>query len=556
MKASMKWPVVAAVVGFIAVAAVYSWATLSPFSRATVEVPVPGGTYIEGLVGQPKYLNPILSQPDTVDQDIVALVFSGLSKVSDDGAIVPDLARSWDISTDGKTYLFDLRPGARWHDGWPVVADDVVYTVRQVQDPAYQGNPAFAGLWQGISVEKVSDSRVKFVLKDAYAPFLEFTTLGLLPSHLLSNVPAQRLPESTFNLRPVGTGPFRVVDSGLQEVGLDPFPDYYGAKPMLDKIRFRFYADERSALRALRLQEVLGVGYVGPQDLEKLREDQSVVTYVSPEYSKLTLLILNTKSAVIVDAAMRQAIAYSLSRDRIIELAMDGAAVPAEGLTIPGSWAAGKGRGGYNYDPEKAKALLDEAGWKDSDGDGIREKGNDKLSFILLTNDKPQRVAAAQEISRQLAEVGVKVDAQSTGWSGFVQDFLVPRFFHAVLAEQWSPGADPDGYQFWHSSQARNGLNFSQWTNRTADELIENGRKTAQPADRAKYYADFEKLFAKEVPGIPLYYPLYTYVINRNIKGVQLGLMIDPSHRFDHIDQWYIRTKKVEVDAKGTPVGK
>lgn len=556
MKVSMRWPVIAAVVGFVLVAAIYGWAAFSSAPETTIEVPVSGGTYIEGLVGQPKYLNPILSQADTVDQDVVSLVFNGLTKLSDDGTILPDLAQGWDISPDGKTYQFDLRTDARWHDGWPVLADDVIYTVRAIQDPSYKGNPAFAELWKGIAVEKVSDTRVRLVLRDAYAPFLEFTTLGLLPSHLLAGVPAGRLPESSFNQRPVGTGPFRVVDASLREVALETFPEYYGSKPMLDRIRLIFYPDERSALRALRLEEVQGVGYVGPQSLEQLKDDESVDAYSSPDYSKLTLLILNTKSVPFQDAAVRQAVSYGLNRDRLIDLAMAGAATPAVGTVISGTWAASGDRVEYRYDPAKAQALLDEAGWKDSDADGVREKGSDKLRVVLLTNDRPQRVAAAQEISRQLERIGIKVDVQSAGWSGVVQDFLAPRFFQAALAEQWSPGSDPDSYQFWHSSQAKSGLNFSQWTDRTADDLIENGRKTANPAERARYYGEFEKLFAKEMPGVPLYYPLYTYVLKRDLKGVQMGLMIDPSHRFDHIDKWYIRTKKVVVDEKGKPVGK
>lgn len=556
MKVSTKWPVIAAVIGVAAIAAVYAWSAVSLSPTSTIEVPAPGGTYVEGLIGQPKYLNPILSQADTVDQDIASLIFDGLTKISDDGTVVPELAQGWEISPDGKTYTFDLRPEAQWHDGWRVVAEDVVYTVHALQDPNYKGNPAYSQLWKGITVEKVSDSRVKFSLKDAYAPFLEFTTLGLLPSHLLAGTPAERLPESPFNLNPVGTGPFRVIDAGLREVTLEEFPDYYGSKPMLDKIKFLFYPDERSALRALRLDDIQGVGYVGPQNLEQLRNNESIAASSSPDYSKLTLLILNTKSGIFQDAAVRQALAYGLNRDKIIETAMAGAAVPASSVLIPASWAASKDPTGLRYDPEKAKALLEKAGWKDVDADGTRVKGKDRLTFILLTNDKPQRVAAAQEISKQLQQIGIKVDVQATGWSGFVQDFLVPRFFQAVLAEQWSPAADPDGYQFWHSSQAKSGLNFSEWTDRAADELIEKGRKSTQPTERAKYYAEFEKLFAQEVPGVPLYYPLYTYLVNRNLKGVQPGLLIDPSHRFDHLDKWYIRTKKVVVDDKGKPVGK
>ncbi|MBI4319847.1 MAG: peptide ABC transporter substrate-binding protein [Chloroflexi bacterium] len=551
MGSSLKWQVPIAAIGFIIVAVVLASATSSTPQR-TLELPAAGGTYVEGVVGQPKYINPILSHLNPVDVDLSALVFSGLMKVAEDGTVVADLAEKWEISEDGKVYVFQLRKDIEWHDGFPFVADDVVFTVRAIQDPSYQGNPAMAELWKNVAVDKMSDTQVRFTLKDAYAPFLENATLGLLPSHVVGNISSKDLAGVRFNVLPVGTGPYRVLESSLKEVVLENNPDYYGEKPLLNRLRFRFYPDAKAALAALRIDEVQGVGYLGAEEASALRTDKRLSLYSAPEFSKLTLLILNTKSPVFGEKAVRQAVAYAIDRQQLIEVAAGGQAVKADSPVMPLSWAYNRDIKKYEYRPAEAVRLLDSAGWRDADGDGIREKENQKLSFILLTNDKPQRIKAAEEISRQLIAIGMKVEVQAAGWSGFVQDFLVPRFFHAVLAEQWSPNFDPDSYQFWHSSQARQGgLNFAMWTSRQADELLENARRNTNLAERAKLYRDFQTLFAEEQPGILLYFPVFNYAVDRNVKGVRLGTLADPSHRFDHIAEWYLRTKRVVVDEQG-----
>lgn len=548
-----KRQIVVIVIGLVLVAGLI-WLATFVASPQTIEVPASGGTYIEGIVGQPKYLNPILSHLNPVDQDISSLIFNGLTKVSDNGIVEKDLAEGWEMSEDGKTYVVDLRQDARWQDGWPVTADDVVFTIRAIQSPDYPGNPAVAQLWKNVIVEKISDKRVKFTLKDAYSPFLEHLSQPVIPAHIFGNVAPGKLAEDRFNVYPVGTGPFRVAEASLQEVVLEAHPDYYGDKPLLAKIRFRFYPDAQSAVTALRKDEVQGVGYLSPSDLEPLRNDKNVSVFSAPEFSKLTLILLNTKSALFGDKAVRQALSYGIDRDKIIETVMNGQAVKADSPVAQASWAYNREVKRYEYSPTDAKTILANAGWRDTDGDGVLEKNGQKLSFVLLTNDRPERLSAAQEISRQLQQIGIEVDVQAAGWSGFVQDFLVPRHFQAALTEQWSPGADPDSYQFWHSSQAKNeGLNFASWTNRSADELLENARRLSDATERARLYRDFQSLFAEEQPGILLYYSVFNYAVSKNVKGVRLGLMVEPSHRFDHLAEWYVKTQRVSLDKRSSP---
>ncbi|MDA8189486.1 MAG: ABC transporter substrate-binding protein [Dehalococcoidales bacterium] len=551
MAKSTTWQLLIAVAGLVLVAGLLWWATF-PSPQSTTEVPAHGGTYIEGIVGQPKYLNPVLGQPNSVDQDIASLVFSGLTKLTSNGAVEPDLAEKWQVSPDGKVYLFDLRHDAKWHDGSPVTADDVVFTVKTIQDPDYQGNPAVAQLWKNVAVERVSDEQVKFTLKDAYAPFLEYATQPLIPAQILGGVPAKKLPEHRFNMYPLGTGPFKVTEASLKEVVLEANPDYYGEKPFLDQIRFRFYPDGQAALSALRRDEVEGVGYLSPEDVQLVKTDTRINVFAAPEFSKQSLLIMNTKSAVFADKAVRQAIAYAIDRPKLIDIVENGQGVEADSPVIPVSWAYNREVKKYDHRPMEAKNILDNAGWRDTDGDAVRDKNGQKLAFVLLTNDNPRRVKAAEEISRELQEVGIKVTVQAAGWSGFIRDFLAPRKFEAALVEQWSPGADPDSYQFWHSSQAKgDGLNFASWTNRQADDLLENARRSNDQAERARLYRDFQSLFAEEEPSVLLYYPVFDYAVSKSVKGVDLGLLLDPSHRFDKISEWYVKTKRVPLNQTG-----
>lgn len=522
------------------------------YPRTTYVVPDQGGAYVEAIAGQPKFLNPILASPDSIDRDLASLIFSGLTKLNAQGEPVPDLALSWDVSADNKTYTFALRDGVQWHDGTPFSAADVVFTIRAMQDPAYQGSPELAQLWRSVRVEQLDPRTVRFQLANAYAPFPEFASIGILPAHLLRAVPAKELGGQAFNARPVGTGRFRVKAASRAELVLDANPSYYGPPPYLATLRFRFLPDNDKAIAALRRQEAQGVRRLAPEELAAARQVKTADVYSAPDLSKLTLLLFNTRAAIFNEKAVRQAIAYGLDRQRLIEVALGGQGLHADGPVPPASWAYKGDLPKYEYRPEAARALLEAAGWAEGK-DGARERGSTPLSFILLTNDKPLRVRTAEEIARQLATIGIRVTVQTTGWSGFVQDFLVPRKFQAVLTEQWSPNFDPDGYPFWHSSQIANGLNFASWTNRRADEVLENARRSADKQVRLPLYGEFQSIFAEELPAVPLYYPLYNFAVDRSVKGVRLGPLVETANRFDYLAEWYVMTKRVTTAPTPTP---
>ncbi len=541
MKGHLHWQAVVALLGFLIVAAVL---TAVAFSASTTVVPAPGGSYIEGVVGTPKYINPILSQAGSVDSDISALVFNGLTKVSEGGEIVADLAERWTVSADGRTYTFYIRPGVVWHDGQPVSADDVVFTIRGMQSTDYQGPKEMAELWAGVGVEKVDAQTVRFTLESRYSPFLEYTTLGLLPAHILGAVPMKTLREHDFNATPIGTGPFQVKQASAQRVTLKANPNFHDAKPFLQEAEFRFYPNEKMVLEALRRGEIQGAGYAPTGQVQQSPRSQQTAVYTAPDVSKTVLVLFNTKSLLFADKTVRQAVALAIDRKKLIEAALGGRAEPAIGPISSASWAYEPSVQAHASDISKSRSLLEDAGWKDSDGDGLREKEGKPLGFALVTNDRPERVAVAAALARQLEGAGIKVDVQTVDWAKFVEQALALKRFDAALTEHWSPIVDPDSYQFWHSSQIKSGLNFSSWANRKVDEVLETARQTSDREERTALYRQFQSIFVEEWPAVPLYRPVYSFSVSSTVQGITLGPLREPADRFRTISQWFVRTQR------------
>jgi peptide/nickel transport system substrate-binding protein len=512
-----------------------------------VAVPDTGGAYVEAMVGNPSYLNPVLLQFNQVDRDLSALLFSGLTRFDENGLIVPDLAESWEISDDGKSYLFHLRKDVRWQDRTPFTADDVVFTIKAIQDPAFQGNQEVADLWRDVAVEQVSDYDVRFTLKEPFAPFLEYTTVGILPRHLYSDSVGKAMLESSYNLRPVGTGPFKLAKITGDSIALQPNADYHGPAPKLAQLQFRFYPDYAGALAALEKGDVDALPYLEPQDVVRLQSNDKLAVYSAPDYLKYTVLFLNNSNPIFQDKAVRQAVAYAINKDRIIQTVMDGQAVPGKGPVSPGSWAFDPKVPTHEYDPKKAEGLLDAAGWVRPDGNGaVREKDGQQLSFVILTNDNQRRIKTGELVAADLRAVGFKCEVQALPWADLLKDYMVPRTFVGAIAEQWLLTADPDLYSLWDSSQiGGGGFNFSGLNDPRIDQLLEEARRTVDKNKRTELYSEFQRLWEDEVPGVVLYYPEFSWAVSKNVKGVRLSAMIDGSSRFRHVADWYVKTKLV-----------
>jgi peptide/nickel transport system substrate-binding protein len=506
--------------------------------------PAFGGTYVEGVAGVVQYLDPIIAATN-VDQDVSRLVFTGLTRFERDGTIVPDLA-TYEVDPAGKIWTFSIRPDATWHDGAPVTADDVLYTVGLLQDRAYGG--PFADAFRGVVVTFLGPKTVRFTLPDAYAPFAGSTTVPLLPIHLLKGVGFGELARQPFNLRPVGTGPFRVTEVDGRQVTLMRYDDFYRTKPArarayLDRIILRFYRDTGEALAALARGEIDGTAGLPPQDASRARALKNVDLLSLPT-NDFTALFLNVRPTrpVFRDRVVRQAVASAIDRGRVLQAAADGRGSVADEFVPSSSWAFVRDVPRITVSASDARAVLDAADWKDHDGDGIRDKGGIALKFAISTSDEPARLAAARQIAGDLANVGIGVEIRPVAFVDLVNRVARQRDFDALLVGI-TVGNDPDPYPFFHSSQAGDpGSNFSGYSSLAADRLLEQARKTVDQAKRRELFGQVFNAIASDLPVVFLYYSDYLYAQSRVLKGFRVAPVNDPTQRFWNVEEWYVKT--------------
>lgn len=539
-----------AILTFTGIAMTLTFLSFLSLSRKTVTIPDVGGTYTEAIAGTPQFVNPLLAQYNQVDQDLTALIFEGLTRVDGAGNLQPVLAQSWDVSDDGRVYVFRLRHDVRWQDGKPFSADDVLFTINLMQDPEFPGAPYLGQLWRSVQVEKLSDHTVRFILSEPLPSFIDFTTIGLLPAHLLANLPARDLLNDPFNLNPVGTGPFKLDDINALHAHLSTNPFYWGSKPRLGNLEFRFYRSFQETLSAYKNEDVQGVSTIPPNALPSVQNLDSLNLY-SGRLSGYNIIYLNLQDAeklpFFQDKMVRKALLHALDRQAIIDTALNGQGLAASGPILPWSWAFNPQQETVDYDPQQAAQLLDNSGWIDADGDGVREKDGLSLAFTLISSEEPDKVNVARAVSDQWRRTGISTTVEIVGAG--LGERLVNHNFEAALAEVLIAG-DPDPYPLWHQTQIEGGQNYAGWDNTEASKLLEAARTITDQGRRNDYYFEFQRIFAEETPALILYYPVHTYGVSNQVHGVQLRPMTNPSDRFNTVTNWYLLTRRIVYDEK------
>jgi peptide/nickel transport system substrate-binding protein len=552
------WQAVLALLGIVVVFfVIFQLATTAtPPEVATVEVRAAGGSYVEGVLGFSETINPIYSArmvpANPVDQDISTLVFDGLTVLDETGRLAPALATEWDISEDGMQYEFRLREDVVWQDGAPFTAADVAFTIQAMQDPNYQGDSSLAELWRNVTVEQVDEYTVRFTLQEPFPSFLQYTIIGMLPAHLLSNVAAEDLPYHDFSTRsPIGTGMFMVDTVTADQVVLVANPDYWGPKPFLERVEFWFYSEWDGLLEDYERGEIQGLH---PDDLEELADVEAFpsLEMYSAQSAGYGLVYLNLASESLLffqQKEVRQALLYALDRQGLVDEVLEGQGLVADSPILPITWAYDPGVRKYAYDPERAIGLLDATGWQDSDGDLVRDKEGVELEFTLLTSDDPIMTRMAEQMARQWRAVGIEATIRAVSSDAAVH-FVRNRNFDAALIEI-ELTADPDPYPLWHSTQAESGQNFAGFSNEEADIVMEEARRTTDRERRFELYAAFQQIFAEEVPSLLIYYPIYVYAVDEGVRDVQLSPLLHTSDRFRNIYEWYVLTDEVVVSENG-----
>lgn len=542
----LRWQAVIAVLGIVLLAALLRY---TAYNFTSVTVPDRGGTLVEGMAGNPQFLNPLLSQGNQLDGVLCSLLFNGLTRLDERGNVVPDLAESMTVSADGLTYDFRLRSGLYWHDGMPVTAADALYTVGAIQTDGFPGQAWLSELWREVEVsapEGPEGLAVRFILKEPFAPFADYTTIGLLPAHLWEEVPIPEMASSQYNTRPVGTGPFMLEAISATEAQFKVNETYFGQQPFIHDIEVRFYPDHQSLMPAYQRGEIDAVSWLWPDEMNVAAREADLQLFAAPisGYTVIYLNQQNPNTPFFKDLAVRKALMYGLDRQKLIDAVLKGQGLIAHSPIMPSSWAYNADVTQYTYDPALARQYLEQAGWVDADGDGVREREGVPLAFVLLGKDK----AKLDAISRMWADIGVKAEVQAVSLPGLTADFLAPRTYDAALVD-WELSGDPDPYPLWHSTQAKTGQNYAGWEFRTADEAIEKARKLPDRNERTTYYKDFQQIFAEQLPALLLYYPVYTYGVRNKIHDVQMGPLNVPGDRYRSIANWYIITKRVTVSS-------
>lgn len=527
-------------------------ATVIFISTHQTVVPAVGGEYTEGVVGEPQFINPLFASSGTADMDLSRLVFRGLFRFDPGTGLVGDVARSYEVSEDGKVYTVHLRDDVRWHDGEILRATDVVYTMQAATDPEWKS--PLAVTFRGIRVDALDDTTVRFTLPEPFAPFLATLTVGIIPEHLWQGVTPRRAALANLNLQPVGNGPYQFEkfskdqNGSIRSYTLKRFPDFYGGTPFLDRLTFKFYESVPSMFDALNSRTVDTIGFL-PADKATDVADVRGLRLLRPSIPEEIGVFWNTgRQATLKEKSVRQALDLAISREQIVADVFFGYARAIGSPLLPDAF--GTSSTIPVVDVEKANATLDDAGWKRNAETQTREKNIDDdkdlepLTFTLTTVDTPDMVALADALRKAWGEIGVEVKISVSAQATFSQEVLKPRAYDALLTGILF-GVDPDPFPFWHSSQiADPGVNLAGYSNRKADAALETGRNSIDPAKRAEAYRTFETLVLEDAPALFLVQPEYLYPTSSKIQGNDMERIVNPADRFNRVEQWYIKTKK------------
>ncbi|OGN03848.1 MAG: hypothetical protein A2655_01135 [Candidatus Yanofskybacteria bacterium RIFCSPHIGHO2_01_FULL_43_42] len=525
----------------------------------TKKAPDYGGKFTEGMVNEPRHINPLLSQANDTDRDLVSLIYSGLLEYNGDGKIVPDLAQSYEISSDGLNYTVFLKDGAYWHDGRKVTADDIIFTIQTAQNSDY-GSPQRIN-WQGVQIEKVNDLAVMFKLQAKYAQFLNNLTVKILPKHIWQDIKPINFALSEFNLKPIGSGPYKFdrlkkdKDGRIQSYQLSANKEFYRNRPFINEIEIKFYASEDEMIEAYNRNEIEGLGFVSPDNLRRVKFKQrlNLRELQLPRY--FAVFFNQNKSAILSDKNIRLALSHATDKNALLEKILEGRGVAVHSPMMGGVLDIPDSVKKYEYDPGLAKTILETAGWLASpespdngggskDENEVLSKKGQRLKIKITTSTWPELAEVAKIIEEQWEALGADITIEVLPTSELQQAIRDRNYetllFGAVL------NIDPDPFSLWHSSQKRDpGLNLALYDNKAADTLMEDARQTLNPLERAKKYDDFQKLVIEDIPAVFLYNPPYIHGQAKKIMGSNGKLISLPSDRFINIEGWYIDTKRI-----------
>lgn len=479
-----------------------------------------GDRLIEGSIGDASTLLPPLAT-DSASFGVASYIYNGLLKYDKDLKLTGELAERWEISNKGLIITFYLRKGVRWQDGVELTADDVMFTYKLMIDP--KTPTAYSGDYLMVKKAEVANKytfRVHYA--KPFAPALSSWTLSILPRHLLEG---KDITKSPLARHPIGTGPYKFVDwKQGDRIALTYNQDYFEGRPYLAQRIIRVIPDQATMFLELKaggidMTGLTPIQYKKQTETPKFKEEFKKYRYLAFGYTYLGFNLLDPKFK---DKRVRQAISYAIDKNELIEGVLLGLGVPANGPYKPGTWAHNSNVKPYPYDPRKAKELFKEAGWVDTNRDGILDKNGQRFEFTIITNQgNVSRSKAAEIIQRRLKEVGIVVKIRIIEWAAFINEFIDKKKFEATILG-WTIGQDPDQYDVWHSSKTKpKELNFISYNNPEVDDLLIKARETFDTEQRKKYYYRFQEILAEDAPYVFLYVPDALPVVHARVHGIE-----------------------------------
>lgn len=502
--------------------------------KKTDALPAYGDAIVIGSIGDASNLIPLLAS-DSASHEIAGQIYNGLVRYDKNLNLEGELAESWDVSSDGLVITFHLRKGVKWHDGAEFTADDVMYTYKVTIDP--KTPTAYSGDFLMVKKAEVVD---KYTFRATYAkpfaPALASWGAAVLPMHLLEG---KDIAASELARNPVGTGPYKFVEWKTGErIVLTANPDYWEGKPYIERYIYRIIPDQATLFLELKSR---GIDYMGLTPLQFARQTEfpefkksfNKYRYLSFAY---TYLGYNLKNQLFADKRVRKAISYAVDKQELVDGVLLGLGKAATGPYKPGTWAYNDKVERYDFNPQKAKDLLAEAGWRDTNGDGVLDKDGKPFEFTIMTNQgNESRAKTVEIIQKRLREIGIAVKPRVMEWAAFLT-MIDKKDFEAVVLG-WTIGQDPDLYDIWHSSKIQpKELNFIAYKNQEVDELLVKARENFDQKERKKYYDRIQEVLADDAPYTFLYVPDALPVVNARFRGIEPA----PAGIMHNFIKWYV----------------
>lgn len=515
-------------------------------------IPVGGGVLIEGAIGSPRFINPVLALT-RADSDLTTLTYSGLLRLSPEGTLVNDLAESITVSDDGRVYNIILRQDRYFHDGTRVKAEDVAFTIGLIQKSALK-SPLY-GNWNGVVVEVIDTYELNFVLESPYSPFMENLTVGILPKHIWSILSEEELPFSQHNIEPIGSGPYQVERVARNSAGLISEYELKASGEQkqsanIDRIIIRFYQNEEEIVNALHSGEINSTSYLSDRSLSSLKDGP--FTFISEPLPRVFSVFLNqNKNPALRDNSARAAMEILVDREEIINAAVNGYGLPAYS-PIPAGWLdAGEATPARPTKEERlvlAREILESNGWNQS-VNGRWVKSIDGVDTPLLFAVRSANDTLFEKIASNLSlswqELGIEATFEFYEQSDLVQTVIRPRDYQALLFGI-DLGRSLDFYPFWHSANREDpGLNVSLYANITVDQLVSNLRTATSTEDKQQLMEQFVAEIDKDKPAIFIFTPSFEYVVSSNINVTEMKHIQKPSERFSNVTNWHMNESKV-----------